>query len=171
MATDDLKCAPNRILINTKGFDTVIKKGTIMYNPHITVMAKSTVTLIFIALTLSSCADITKTADSINHAHAQSESHQASAVQYECDSGDKLSVEYINSEQTRSAKLIYKNRTFDMYETRAASGSKYATEQGITPEYGLIWWTQKNDGTLIKMLKDHTIKAKFYPVIESCAQI
>ena len=48
MATDDLKCAPNRILINTKGFDTVIKKGTIMHNPHITVMAKSTVTLVLL---------------------------------------------------------------------------------------------------------------------------
>lgn len=142
-----------------------------MHNPHISVMAKSTVTLVVIALTLCSCADITKTAYSINRAHAQSKNHQASAVQYECDSGDKLSVEYINSEQARSAKLLYKNRTFDVYEIRAASGSKYATEQGITPEDGLIWWTQKNEGTLIKMIKDHTIKAEFYPVIESCVQI
>ena len=58
-----------------------------------------------------------------------------------------------------------------MYETRVTSGAKYATELGLEPEFGLIWWTKKNEGTLIRMIKEHTIKAESYPVIASCVQI
>lgn len=93
-----------------------------------------------------------------------------SGMNYQCDNGVTLSVEYINTGKSLSALLIYGGRVFDMYETRAASGAKYATEQGLSPEYGLIWWSQGNEGMLIQMIKDHTISVEDYPIIAKCVQ-
>jgi membrane-bound inhibitor of C-type lysozyme len=86
---------------------------------------------------------------------------------YRCGSGQTIVARYDNTDpDAPTALLEYKGRTFDMYNVRAASGARYATEQGLSPDKGLQWWTKGDDATLSEMLMDHTAPE---PVdIESC---
>ncbi|WP_395344698.1 MliC family protein [Ningiella sp. W23] len=93
---------------------------------------------------------------------------QQPSLQYRCDNGEMLVAQYINEADKQSALLKYQNREFNMYSVRAASGASYATEQGLAPEEGLMWRTQKDEGLLIKMILDHTVSAEDYPIITRC---
>jgi membrane-bound inhibitor of C-type lysozyme len=86
---------------------------------------------------------------------------------YECESGQTISARYDNTNpDAPSARLEYKGQTFEMYQVRSASGARYATEQGLSPDKGLQWWTKGNSATLSEMLMDHTAPE---PVeIETC---
>ncbi|EHK52394.1 hypothetical protein MAXJ12_35549 [Mesorhizobium alhagi CCNWXJ12-2] len=86
---------------------------------------------------------------------------------YRCESGQTIVARYDNNNpDAPTALLEYKGRTFDMYNVRAASGARYATEQGLSPDKGLQWWTKGDDATLSEMLMDHTAPE---PVeIEAC---
>jgi membrane-bound inhibitor of C-type lysozyme len=76
---------------------------------------------------------------------------------YRCQSGQTIIARYDNSNpDAPTARLEYRGRTFDMYNVRAASGARYATEQGLSPDKGLQWWTKGDDATLSEMLMDHT---------------
>lgn len=90
-----------------------------------------------------------------------------STVIYTCDSGQKIVVRYDNSDPAApSALLKYKDRTFDLYNVISASGARYATEQGLSEDKGLQWWTKGGSATLSEMLMDHT--APDPVAIESC---
>lgn len=90
-----------------------------------------------------------------------------STVIYTCDSGQKIVVRYDNSDPAApSALLKYKDRTFDLYNVISASGARYATEQGLSEDRGLQWWTKGGSATLSEMLMDHT--APDPVAIESC---
>jgi membrane-bound inhibitor of C-type lysozyme len=76
---------------------------------------------------------------------------------YRCQSGQTIIARYDNSNpDAPTARLEYGGRTFDMYNVRAASGARYATEQGLSPDKSLQWWTKGDDATLSEMLMDHT---------------
>jgi membrane-bound inhibitor of C-type lysozyme len=78
-------------------------------------------------------------------------------VTYRCESSQTVIARYDNSNpDAPTALLEYKGRTFEMYNVRAASGARYATEQGLSPDKGLQWWTKGDDATLSEMLMDHT---------------
>ncbi len=86
---------------------------------------------------------------------------------YECESGQTIAARYDNTNpDAPTARLEYRNQTFEMYNVRAASGARYATEQGLSPDKGLQWWTKGDGATLSEMLLDHTAPAP--TEIESC---
>nr|WP_136251808.1 MliC family protein [Ningiella ruwaisensis] len=90
---------------------------------------------------------------------------------YQCDNQSTLDVTYINSPDKQSAVLQYQGQRIEMYSVRAASGAKYASEQGLSENDGIIWWTQGNEGTLIKMILDDSVTADDYPVIANCIAV
>lgn len=76
---------------------------------------------------------------------------------YECESGETIAARYDNTNpDAPTARLEYKGQTFEMHNVRAASGARYATEQGLAPDKGLQWWTKGDGATLSEMLMDHT---------------
>lgn len=88
-------------------------------------------------------------------------------VTYKCESGAVIVVRYDNSNpETPTAQLTYKEKIFDLFNVRAASGARYSTEQGLAPDMGLQWWTKGPEATLSEMLMDHT--APEPSQIESC---
>lgn len=88
-------------------------------------------------------------------------------VTYQCESGQTVVARYDNTNpDAPTAWLEYKGQTFEMHNVRAASGARYATEQGLSPDKGLQWWTKGDSATLSEMLMDHT--APESTEIESC---
>ena len=88
-------------------------------------------------------------------------------VTYQCESGQTIVARYDNTNpDAPTARLEYRNRTFEMYIVRSGSGARYATEQGLSPDKGLQWWTKGDGATLSEMLMDHT--APEPTEIESC---
>lgn len=86
---------------------------------------------------------------------------------YSCDSGETIRASYDNTDAAApKARLEYKGRSFDMYSVLAASGARYATEQGLETDRGLQWWTKGKEATLSEMIMDHT--APEPTVIETC---
>ncbi|BCH27629.1 hypothetical protein MesoLjLb_74140 [Mesorhizobium sp. L-8-3] len=79
------------------------------------------------------------------------------AATYVCDSGNTVYVRYDNTNADAAvATLEYKGRTFEMHNVRSASGARFATEQGLTPDKGLQWWSKGGEATMSEMLMDHT---------------
>lgn len=86
---------------------------------------------------------------------------------YGCDSGETIVAQYDNSDpDARKAMLEYKGQTFPMYSAPSGSGSRYATEQGLSADKGLQWWIKGDTGTLSEMIMDHT--APDPEAIETC---
>lgn len=86
---------------------------------------------------------------------------------YGCDSGETIVAQYDNSDpDARKAMLEYKGQTFPMYSAPSGSGSRYATEQGLSADKGLQWWIKGDTGTLSEMIMDHT--APDPAAIETC---
>ena len=107
---------------------------------------------------------------------------QTHRIEYLCDNQSELSIEYYDRKLNRKdgksgANLRYKSESqvqeFEMYSTRADEGEKYATEQGLNAEDGLMWWVYNNDeqrseGKLITMILEDTANSADYPVIAQC---
>ena len=72
---------------------------------------------------------------------------------YACDNGIEVSAKYHPDAVNLSIDGVRK----DLYQTVLASGSKYATENGITPETGLIWWIKGDEVTMFEMVLDHSM--------------
>ena len=130
------------------------------------------------ALAAGACSEASKepvneTKSENSAAKVTEQSNSASTVnvvQYQCENGNSLQAEYMSSDLEHSAKITYDGNTFNMYSTKSASGAKYATEQGLTPNDGLIWWSQRDEGMLMTMILDHTAEAEDYPIITNCVK-
>lgn len=78
-------------------------------------------------------------------------------ILYTCDSGATVTAVYDNSDlEVPRARLTIRDRSFDLHSVIAASGARYATEQGFEPDKGLQWWTKGDEATLSEMTLDHT---------------
>ena len=77
-------------------------------------------------------------------------------ILYSCDSGATVAAVYDSDAAVPRAKLTIRDRSFDLHSVVAASGARYATEQGFEPDKGLQWWTKGDDATLSEMTLDHT---------------
>lgn len=89
------------------------------------------------------------------------------SVTYACQSGATIVARYDNSNaDAPTATLDYQGKSFPMYSVRSASGARYATEQGLSPDKGLQWWTKGSSATLSEMIMDHT--APEPTAIEEC---
>lgn len=69
-------------------------------------------------------------------------------VAYDCMPALLLSATYDNSGATPTAKLTIGDKSYDLTGVQAASGAKYATDQGRTAGKTLVWWTKGPEGTL-----------------------
>jgi len=86
-------------------------------------------------------------------------------IHYLCASGRQVVVVYVEGAQP-GARLHLGERLFHLYAVRAASGARYATEQGLKPDHGLQWWTKGREATLSEMILDDT--APPAKVIDTC---
>ena len=89
----------------------------------------------------------------------------AEPVAYGCDSGRQVLATY-GVGADGGARLAFDGRSFDLHQVRSASGARYATEQGLSPDRGLQWWIKGETATLSEMLMDHT--APEPQVIDTC---
>ncbi len=79
------------------------------------------------------------------------------SANYQCASGRQIAVRYDNTKPAAAtARLTFGGKTFNLYQVMSASGARYATEQGLRPDFGLQWWIKGNDATLSEMMMDHT---------------
>lgn len=69
-------------------------------------------------------------------------------VAYDCLPALLLSATYDNSTTPAKARLTIGDKSYDLTGVQAASGAKYATDQGRSAGKTLVWWTSGNDGTL-----------------------
>lgn len=99
---------------------------------------------------------------------------------YMCDKGWTIQVEHNPQDiggntmipwHDDNVRVTVNGQPFEMYSVAAASGEKYATEQGLTPDAGLIWWDKSNEGVLQAMVLDHTVDPAHYPVIVRCERL
>ena len=67
---------------------------------------------------------------------------------YDCMPALLLSATYDNSGAAPKAKLTIGDKSYDLTGVQAASGAKYATDQGRSAGKTLVWWTKGPEGTL-----------------------
>jgi membrane-bound inhibitor of C-type lysozyme len=86
-------------------------------------------------------------------------------VSYSCENGWGLQL----TPNKSGARLGWDDgRVRDLYQVRSASGAKYATEQGLTPENGLIFWSKGREASFYEMVMDHTVPPESYDRITHC---
>ncbi|HEY0624012.1 MliC family protein [Sphingomonas sp.] len=71
-------------------------------------------------------------------------------VAYDCMPALLLSATYDNSGAAPKAKLTIADKSYDLTGVQAASGAKYATDQGRSAGKTLVWWTKGEEGTLFE---------------------
>lgn len=69
---------------------------------------------------------------------------------YDCMPALLLSATYDNSATPAKARLTIGDKSYDLTGVQAASGAKYATDQGRSPGKTLVWWTRGEEGTLFE---------------------
>lgn len=137
-------------------------------------------TLVF-GLTLSACNPPDQTATATDPVEAMAspmlaevtpaEVSAPNIVQYDCTPSQLIAATYDNSDATRpKAILLINDVSYEMYAVVAASGARYATEQGIDPEQGMQWHTQGNTARLVSMSLDHTANLDAEKVLFECQQ-
>lgn len=86
---------------------------------------------------------------------------------YDCDGG--IGAVIINQhDDSDGITLDIQHQLYHLYSVRAASGAKYATEQGLKPETGLIWWGKGDEAMMLEMILDHTVLPEDYPLLSLC---
>lgn len=96
---------------------------------------------------------------------------QSNTVHYACTPNQDITVTYSTQDATQpKANLVINNVSYDMYAVVAASGARYATEQGIEPEQGMQWHTKGESGILISMTLDHTADPEDERILLSCTE-
>ena len=69
---------------------------------------------------------------------------------YDCMPALLLSATYDTSGATPTAKLTIADKSYDLTSVQAASGAKYASDQGRSAGKTLVWWTKGEEGTLFE---------------------
>ena len=108
---------------------------------------------------LAGCGQKTETAPANTSAEPAMTANEAMApgnavaaapltVAYDCMPALLLSAAYDNSGETPKAKVTIGDKSYDLTAVVAASGAKYATDQGRSAGKTLVWWTKGPEGTL-----------------------
>ena len=71
-------------------------------------------------------------------------------VAYDCLPALLLSATYDNSTTPAKARLTIGDKSYDLTGVQAASGAKYASDQGRSAGKTLVWWTKGEEGTLFE---------------------
>lgn len=74
-------------------------------------------------------------------------------VVYECTNGVDVSARY-NTDRTdnSSVKLTIADKKYELSLIEAASGARYVTMRGSSPDTYLVWWTKDGAATLLEGL-------------------
>ncbi|MEC7119344.1 MAG: MliC family protein [Pseudomonadota bacterium] len=137
---------------------------------------------VVLAMTLVACSknEPTNTSDSVaNDAPVMQQDTQPStdpaatdAVTtqvYTCTPDKTITATYDNSNAEQpKAMLDIDGVSYDLYSVAAASGARYATEQGINPEQGMQWHTKGDSAMLMTMTLDHTANPDDEQVLFDC---
>jgi membrane-bound inhibitor of C-type lysozyme len=84
----------------------------------------------------------------------------ASASQtYRCDNGKTVTAVYDNSGPAARATVTVDGRSYVLTVARSASGARYTSEQGPTPDKLFTWWTRGAEATWRESPLDHTAAA------------
>lgn len=117
-------------------------------------------------LTLGACVTATPPAE------------QQGYQRYMCDRGWSIQVDHdpeVSGAMTPwpddHVLVTIQGRPFEMYRIKSASGEKYGTERGLTPDAGLIWWDKGNEAMLRAMILDHTADPDNAPIIVRCERL
>lgn len=78
------------------------------------------------------------------------EAAPAVPISYDCLPAHLLTVAYDNSGPNPTAALSLDGANFVLSRIESASGAKYKTDTGRTPDKTLIWWTQGENGMLVE---------------------
>lgn len=96
---------------------------------------------------------------------------QASTVLYACTPSKQIAAVYDNSDATQpKAVLTIDGVAYEMYSVIAASGARYATEQGMQPEQGMQWHSKADKAVLMTMTLDHTAKPEDEKILFDCTE-
>ena len=88
----------------------------------------------------------------------QAPQNEVSPAAYQCNNNMVITAKYIISNIDHRVLLTVDNTEFELYSVMSASGAKYATEQGLHNEKGLVWWTSGTEGSLYHMVLDHAVE-------------
>lgn len=86
--------------------------------------------------------------------------------EYNCENEMEISAQYYSGK----VELFINGLQKELHQTVSASGAKYATENGLEPERGLIWWTKGNEATMFEIILDHTADPDDYKQITVCKE-
>jgi membrane-bound inhibitor of C-type lysozyme len=91
-------------------------------------------------------------------------------VRYRCDDKKSVTARYINSQKPEDTFVILSidGPSTLLYSVTAASGAKYATEQGLKPDHTLIWWTKGDEGMMYESPLDDSVKPGDEQLITTC---
>lgn len=74
---------------------------------------------------------------------------------YRCTSGRVVTVRYENPQDVaRMARLFLGGREVLLHQIGAASGRRFATEEGLKSDRGLQWWVKGRNATLSETVLD-----------------
>ncbi len=89
-----------------------------------------------------------------NGSDARATAAAAAMTRYGCDNG--LSVIAVYGADDGSAQLTIGKKSLALPSVSAASGSKYASEDGLEPGKSLTWWVKGDEALLIQAPKGAT---------------
>jgi membrane-bound inhibitor of C-type lysozyme len=90
-------------------------------------------------------------------------------VRYACSGSRSIEARYDHSDAVnRRAELVVSGRRIHFHQVRSASGARYASENGLRGGYGLIWWTQGRQATLLEYPIDDRAGGSAEQAIASC---
>lgn len=101
-------------------------------------------------------------------------SDEKQRVGYSCDNGFEITAIYYGVPEDAGAELQINNRYFSFYSVSAEltdGGEKFATDQGLDEDTGLLWLRGDESAFLIEMSLDEDVDPADYPLITTCTPI
>lgn len=100
-------------------------------------------------------------------AHQHSDAKSA-VTTYDCDNGESILAQYDNEGENTGVTLTLGDKSYTLYSVVTASGARYASEEGLTPEEGIQWLTKGDEGVLTTLILDHTAPPEDNNVLFRC---
>ena len=94
-----------------------------------------------------------------------------SGLPYACADGRAARIHYDGGDPNRMpARLEIDGRAFVLHPAPALNGLRYASESGLTPGHGLVWWAEGDEASLIEVSGDPAAAATEREIVR-CVRI
>ena len=95
----------------------------------------------------------------------------SAAVRYSCANGWSVSAAYADWEDGEpGVQLTFQGKSYSLYGVPSGSGAKYATENGLNPDYLLVWWTKSTEATMIESPLDDSAGPDDERTVTTCTE-